>query len=555
MSSPLRPLRVLALLVPALIVLTAPSPAVGSEADLVIEGRGWGHGVGMAQDGALAMGRAGADASRILDHFYPGTTDASAGGNLRVVLSPGAGPRAILSFPGGGEIRAPGPAPQPPGFPVSVAASTAVTVSIDRDRTVVSVAAPQPSVRPASQRRGVAPVVVTASFATGAEPPSPSPPEPTTTTTVAAPPTVPSTRISPPITSPTTAPPRGVPPPSPPSRPAPPSPPAPPAAPPPVVGPSDPTVTGPVVAVPAPGGTTLLTDRNRSYRGTIEIGGGGGQARIVNEVDVEDYLRGMGEVRDPSWPAAALQAQAVAARTYALRAMASAGEICADDRCQVYLGVELEYREMDDAVRASRSRVRHAGGTLASTFYSANAGGISATPEEGFGPGGSDLPYLRSVPYQTTDPDPWTVHVSADDASRRLGYPGRLSAARVGRAGPSGRALDVILEGDAGPVTVSGRDFAARLRLRSTLFELSSGRSEEISALPGFAIPGPDDASAPGARATSAQADPPRGSMKAAVMVVFVVVGSATLLFRRWRGATRRMPLTDARTTGKTGTG
>jgi len=43
--------------------------------------------------------------------------------------------------------------------------------------------------------------------------------------------------------------------------------------------------------------------------------------------------------------------------------------------------------------------------------------------------------------------------------------------------------------------------------------------------------------------------------MKAAVKVAVVVVGSATLLFRRWRGATRRMPLTDAGTPGKTGTG
>src|SRR4051812_32494281 len=40
---------------------------------LVIDGKGWGHGVGMAQDGAYWMGVGGANANQILGHFYPGT--------------------------------------------------------------------------------------------------------------------------------------------------------------------------------------------------------------------------------------------------------------------------------------------------------------------------------------------------------------------------------------------------------------------------------------------------------------------------------------------------
>jgi SpoIID/LytB domain protein len=39
----------------------------------VFEGRGWGHGVGMCQMGAIGMAEAGYDAGRILKHYYPGS--------------------------------------------------------------------------------------------------------------------------------------------------------------------------------------------------------------------------------------------------------------------------------------------------------------------------------------------------------------------------------------------------------------------------------------------------------------------------------------------------
>src|SRR5690606_36952158 len=110
-------------------------------------------------------------------------------------------------------------------------------------------------------------------------------------------------------------------------------------------------VTGSSVwAVPAGGGLLGLPEVGARYRGVVEAAAGGDGLRVVNELDVEQYLRGMGEVRNPSWPQASLQAQAVAARTYALRAMRANGEICATQRCQVYLGQQAEYAAMDEAV-------------------------------------------------------------------------------------------------------------------------------------------------------------------------------------------------------------
>jgi hypothetical protein len=193
-----------------------------------------------------------------------------------------------------------------------------------------------------------------------------------------------------------------------------------------------------------------------------------GPLHFVNHIDVEQYLRGMGEVRNPSWPQASLRTQAIAARTYALRSLG--GELCDYDRCQVYLGAAAEYGAMDRAVHDSRGQVVTFGGGLASTVYSANAGGFSATPVEGFGGGSANYPYLKAAPYVTKDPDPWTVKIALSDLGARFGSAG-LIGARVAQAGPSGRALSVSLDGPA-PKTVDGLAFARGLGLRSTLFTL-----------------------------------------------------------------------------------
>jgi SpoIID/LytB domain protein len=194
-----------------------------------------------------------------------------------------------------------------------------------------------------------------------------------------------------------------------------------------------------------------------------------GPLHFVNVIDVEQYLRGMGEVRNPSWPQASLKTQAIAARTYAMRS--TGGELCDYDRCQVYLGSAAEYPAMDKAVNDSRGQVVTFGGGLASTVYSANAGGFSATPAEGFGTGSSNYPYLKAAPYTTKDPQPWTVKIALTDLAARFGATAPLTGAHVAEAGPSGRALSVSLDGTA-PKLVDSHQFASGLGLKSTLFSM-----------------------------------------------------------------------------------
>ena len=81
--------RVLALTVISL-VLVGPQ-AAGAQATFVIQGFGWGHGVGMAQYGANGFAEDGWTYDQILAHYYPGTELGPAPAKqLRVLLESGA---------------------------------------------------------------------------------------------------------------------------------------------------------------------------------------------------------------------------------------------------------------------------------------------------------------------------------------------------------------------------------------------------------------------------------------------------------------------------------
>jgi stage II sporulation protein D len=203
----------------------------------------------------------------------------------------------------------------------------------------------------------------------------------------------------------------------------------------------------------------------------------------------------MGEVRDPGWPPAALRAQAIAARTYALRAPAAGATLCSTDHCQVYLGETVEYGAMNEAVADTEGDVVLYNGSLALSVYSASGGGVSATPEEGWGTPDGEYPYLRSAPYPTQDPMPWNLTAPLAELGHRFGYRGDATDVRIARAGPSGRALEIAFEGPAGPLLVDGRTFVSTLQLRSNLFtirvdqsplDLSTGPSPGAVTVAGF---------------------------------------------------------------------
>lgn len=435
---------------PAMAPAASAAAAPSSVPVVHLDGTGFGHGVGLSQWGAEYLARTGRTTEEILGTFYPGVQLAEATGPVRVAVLRSASGAATLTFPQGGEVRSPREGPQAPGFPVRVGPGGRVRLAHDGQFRVTPLVGAQAATATPYQEPCALLVLC---------PPSTAPP--TTSTTTAPGPGGPS--------APTTTAGGG----------------GPSSAPPASGGPAPAGTASsaqPVVAVPAAGGVTTVDDRGRSYRGAVEAVAEGG-LRLVNLVGVEDYLRGMAEVPG-TWPPAAVQAQTIAARTYALRAVQASGEICDDARCQVYVGVAGESPGQDAAVAATARRVLVYQGALAAAVYSADAGGVSATTLEGFGTPDGVYPYLRATPYETDNPLPWTQQVALADLERRFGYPGAVTGARVADTGPSGRALTVVLEGSAGDRPVDGRAFARALGLRSTRFTMRTTEAAQAPALP-----------------------------------------------------------------------
>ena len=101
-------------------------------------------------------------------------------------------------------------------------------------------------------------------------------------------------------------------------------------------------LTAPLTFTPGTGGPLTL---GRPYRGQIQVDVVDGKLRAINIVPLEQYLYGVVPSEMPStWSAQALEAQAVASRSYALatRQGRRAYDVYSDTRSQMYLGISAE---------------------------------------------------------------------------------------------------------------------------------------------------------------------------------------------------------------------
>ncbi|MCG9969827.1 SpoIID/LytB domain-containing protein [Pelotomaculum terephthalicicum JT] len=135
----------------------------------------------------------------------------------------------------------------------------------------------------------------------------------------------------------------------------------------------------------------------RRYRGNMEFRVESGSLVAINELNIEDYLRGVVPAEMPSsWPAEALKAQAVVARNYALqRVEATSGasyNLTNDQSSQVYLGYDKEVPATDQAVEDTRGVVMLNRGKLISSFFHSSSGGYTENSEDVWS---SALPYIK----------------------------------------------------------------------------------------------------------------------------------------------------------------
>jgi stage II sporulation protein D len=209
------------------------------------------------------------------------------------------------------------------------------------------------------------------------------------------------------------------------------------------------------------------------YRGKLVARATSANLLVINELGVEAYVKGVVPNESPSsWPAAALQAQAVAARSYGLATeLDGPFDLYADTRSQVYGGKSSETKATNKAVQQTAHRVVTYKGDPAVTYYFSTSGGQTENSE--FGLGGSAVPYLKSVddPYDDASPvHDWTKKISDDSMDSALGdlFAGRLERIKVLKTGVSPRIVSARVIGSRGASTVSGDTLRSRLGLMST---------------------------------------------------------------------------------------
>jgi stage II sporulation protein D len=213
--------------------------------------------------------------------------------------------------------------------------------------------------------------------------------------------------------------------------------------------------------------------------------------RLILSIPPQEYLYGLAEVPS-SWPRQALQAQAIAARTYAFRRVQTSGQhrtgcncaLYASSADQVYAGWDKESgvdgSRWVAAVDATDGKVVTYQGSLIDAFYSSSSGGYTENNENVWG--GSPIAYLRGVcdpgDYTAANPNAvWQVSLSSRQVTSRLG----LGIGRVQRfsnvvRGVSGRIVSVVVRGADGSKTIGGGTLRAALGLNDDRVWINADR-------------------------------------------------------------------------------
>lgn len=177
------------------------------------------------------------------------------------------------------------------------------------------------------------------------------------------------------------------------------------------------------------------------YRGELRfVRGSNGRVAVIERVPFGTYLEGLAEV-PASWPDAALRAQAIAARSYAIHALRNRSgaartlgyDICATDACQVYRGANIALGAFGEhwvrAADATKGTVLTYNGAVIPAYYFSTSDGRT---RRSF-PGGTPEPWLPSVTGEDSDAplSTWTQRIARAQYDAVLAASGTDPAARL----------------------------------------------------------------------------------------------------------------------------
>ncbi len=272
-------------------------------------------------------------------------------------------------------------------------------------------------------------------------------------------------------------------------------------------------VAGLVKIIPLNNSLLRITDPGVSnlyntFRGLIRLERSklSGRAWLVNDLELEDYLKGVAEM-PVTWPLEALKSQAVIARTWALRArsapVADIFDLYDDTRSQVYYGYNYEVVNpaIGRAVAETKGVVVKYGGSYASTYYHSDSGGYTANVENVWADGAPEraVPYLVAVPDPYAKPVLWQATITQDYLKDRFEqelknagvYNEAITNLVVSETYPSGRVKTVVFTASSGrSFSVGSRRFdylTHNTLIKSMLFTI---RKDAETSAPNFIFEG-----------------------------------------------------------------
>ena len=221
----------------------------------------------------------------------------------------------------------------------------------------------------------------------------------------------------------------------------------------------------------------------REYGGALEVWRNGDGLLLVNELPLEEYVAGTVRAEAPErWPAEALRALAVVARTYAVfhqqRNGAKPYHLVAGNQHQNYSGRVAEGSPAREAAGATAGQVLTWQGTVFPAFYHSDSGGFTEPPQAVFsGDGIPPLPGIRDE-FSIDSPNySWAVTLPLSVIAERLRQGGvdvgDITGFAVVERSASFRVVRLAVEHSRGTATLKGTDFRRLVGydvLKSTLF-------------------------------------------------------------------------------------
>lgn len=222
-----------------------------------------------------------------------------------------------------------------------------------------------------------------------------------------------------------------------------------------------------------------------SLSGRIEVIDEEKGLTVVNDVELENYLVGVvSSEMNPSWHMEALKAQAVTARTYAVRKIMNSRENLYDVEItvqdQVYAGHGTGTERPMEAVFSTRGEVLSYNGEPAEVYFHSTCGGKTASSLEVWG---KFLPYLVSVKcdYDAESPSYfWKFFISPEELRKNISAwrfdPGKIKKVRILGRTSSGRIKKIEIAGEKRSFIFTGEEFRKILgytNIKSTNFIVS----------------------------------------------------------------------------------